>query len=141
MPSRRECECQEPHPVQMAVQAVVQDGVEVLQAAPVEGIDEVPLSPGLGKLGIHLIAVHDLKEVVRHRNHSPRHPCEFLDLLVLKHRKEHECWLMGLHYSLASLCHVALQILITLSALEFNTVTTQKEKQTVKILTVSCHQS
>lgn len=83
----------------MAVQAVVQYGMEVLEAAPVEGIDEVPLSLGLGKLGIHLIAVHDLKEVVWSRNHSPRHPCEFLDLLVLKTRKEYECWFMRLDYS------------------------------------------
>lgn len=80
----------------MAVQAVVQDGVEVLQATPMEGVDEVPLPLGLSKLGIHLIAVHDLKEVVGRRNCSPRHPREFLDLLVLKHRKEHKCWLMGL---------------------------------------------
>lgn len=84
MTNRRWCQHQEPHPVQMAVQAVVQYGMEVLEAAPVEGIDEVPLSLGLSKLGIHLIAIHDLKEVVRSRNHSPRHACEFLDLLVLK---------------------------------------------------------
>lgn len=52
---------QEPHPVQVAVQAVVQNGMEVLKAATVEGIDEVPLTLGLGKLGIHLITIHDLK--------------------------------------------------------------------------------
>lgn len=80
----------------MAVQAVVQDGMEVLKAAPMEGIDEVPLSLGLSKLGVHLITIHDLKEVVRSRNCSPRHPRELLDLLVLKNRKEQECWFVGL---------------------------------------------
>lgn len=71
----------------MAVQAIVKYGMEVLQAAPMEGIDEVPLPLGLSKLGIHLIAIHDLKEVVWSRNRSPRQPCEFLDLLVLKNRR------------------------------------------------------
>lgn len=52
---------QEPHPVQVAVQAVVQNGMEVLEAATVKGIDEVPLTLGLGKLGIQLIAIHYLK--------------------------------------------------------------------------------
>lgn len=82
------------------MQAVVQDGMEVLQAAPMEGVDEVPLSPGLSKLGIGLITIHDLKEVVGSGNRSPRHPCEFLDLLVLKKRKEQKCWFMGLDDSL-----------------------------------------
>lgn len=90
----------------MAVQAAVQYGMEVLQAAPVEGVDEVPLSLGLSKLGIHLIGVHDLKEVVRSRNSGPRHPCEFLDLLVLKNRKEYKCWFMELDYSLEILLTV-----------------------------------
>ena len=90
----------------MAVQAVVQYGMEVLEAAPMEGVDEVPLSLGLGKLGIHLIAIHDLKEVVRSRNRSPRHPCEFLDLLVLKIRKEYKCWFMRLDCSLEILLTV-----------------------------------
>lgn len=45
----------------MAVQAVVQNGMEVLEAATVEGVDQVPLTLGLGKLGIHLITIHDLK--------------------------------------------------------------------------------
>lgn len=76
----------EPHPVQMAVQTIVKDGMEVLKAAPVEGVNEVPLSLGLGKLCVHLIAIHDLKEVVWSRNCSPRHPRELLDLLVLKNR-------------------------------------------------------
>lgn len=91
MTNRRWCQYQEPHPVQMAMQAVVQYGMEVLEAAPVEGVDEVPLSLGLSKLGIHLIRIHDLKEVVGSRNSSPRHPCEFLDLLILKNRKEFKC--------------------------------------------------
>lgn len=52
---------QKPHPVQVAVQTVVQNGMEVLEAATVKGIDEVPLTLGLGKLGIQLIAIHYLK--------------------------------------------------------------------------------
>lgn len=117
----------------MAVQAVVQYGMEVLEAAPVEGIDEVPLSLGLGKLGIHLIAIHNLKEVVRSRNHSPRHACEFLDLLVLKNGKEYECWYMcfrlltGNFAYRALVFHIALHVLIMLSVLEFNIITIQKE--------------
>lgn len=106
MSKGRWCQWQEPHPVQVAVQAVVQDGMEVLQAAPMEGVDKVPLSLGLSKLGVHLIAVHDLKEVVWSRNRSPRHPCEFLDLLVLKNRKEYQCWFMWLDYSLEILLPV-----------------------------------
>lgn len=90
----------------MAVQAVVQDGMEVLQAAPMKGVDKVLLSLGLSKLGVHLITVHDLKEVVWSRNRSPRHPCEFLDLFVLKNRKEYQCWFMWSDYSLEILLPV-----------------------------------
>lgn len=115
----------------MAVQAVVQDGMEVLQAAPMEGIDKVSLSLGLSKLGVHLITVHDLKEVVWSRNCSPRHPCEILDLLVLKNGKEYQCWFMWLDYSLEILLPVPSYWLIysdyAFSELEFNAIRIQKE--------------
>lgn len=84
----------------MAMQAIVQNGMEVLQATAMEGIDEVLLTPSLSKLGIHLITVCDLKEEVRSRNSSIRHPSELLDLLILENRKEQECQLMGLGHSL-----------------------------------------
>lgn len=106
MSKGRWCQWQEPHPVQVAVQAVVQDGMEVLQAAPMEGVDKVPLSLGLSKLGVHLITVHDLKEVVWSRNCSPRHPCEFLDLLVLKKQEGISMLVYVLDYSLEILLPV-----------------------------------
>lgn len=55
----------------MAVQPVVNNGVKVLQAAPVECIEDVSLSSGLLKPGIHLIAVLQLKQEVRHRRDNP----------------------------------------------------------------------
>lgn len=55
----------------MAVQPVVNNGVKVLQAAPVECIEDVSLSSGLLKPGIHLIAVLQLKQEVRDRRGNP----------------------------------------------------------------------
>lgn len=57
--------------VEMAVQPVVNDGVEVLQAAPVECIEDVSFSPGLLKPGVHLIAVLQLKQEVGHGRGDP----------------------------------------------------------------------
>lgn len=90
----------------MAVQAVVQNGMEVLQAAAMEGIDEVLLTPGLSKLGIHLITICDLKEEIRRRNSSTRHPRELLDLLILEKRNKNvSSWGWAIHWksSLSSL--------------------------------------
>lgn len=109
----------------MAVQAVVQNGMEVLQAAAMEGIDEVLLTPGLSKLGIHLITICDLKEEIRRRNSSTRHPCELLDLLILEKRNKNvSSWGWAIHWK-SSLSHpfilqTALCILITPPGLEFS---------------------
>lgn len=69
--------------VEMAVQPVVNDGVKVLQAAPVECIEDVPFSPGLLKPGIHLIAVLQLKQKVGHGRGSPFILCQVTETGVL----------------------------------------------------------
>lgn len=69
--------------VEMAVQPVVYNGVKVLQAAPVECIEDVSLSSGLLKPGVHLIAVLQLKQEVGHRRGNPFILCQVTDAGVL----------------------------------------------------------
>lgn len=72
-----------PYPVQMALQPVVHDGMEVLQAAPVEGIDEVSPRLSILKFGIHFFAVGDFKQEVWHRDRRVGSSRQFLDFLIL----------------------------------------------------------
>lgn len=59
------------HLVEVAVQPVVDDGVEVLQAAPVEGVEDVSARPRLLEAGVHLVAVLQLKQEVWHGGGNP----------------------------------------------------------------------
>lgn len=50
------------------MQPIVNDRVKVLQAAPVECIEDISAFPRLLKPGVHLIAVLQLKQEVRYRS-------------------------------------------------------------------------
>lgn len=52
--------------VEVAVQPVVNDGVEILQAAPVERVEDVSARPGLLEPGVHLVRVFQLKQEIWH---------------------------------------------------------------------------
>lgn len=67
----------------MAVQPIVNDGVKVLQAAPVECIEDVSFPPGLLKPGVHLIAVLQLKQEVGHGRGDPFIVCQVAETGVL----------------------------------------------------------
>ena len=57
--------------VEVTVQPAVNDGVKVLQAAPVECIEDFSAFPRLLKPGVHLITVLQLKQEVGHRGRNP----------------------------------------------------------------------
>lgn len=57
--------------VEVTLQPAVNDGVEVLQAAPVECIEDVSAFPRLLKPGVHLITVLQLEQEVGHRSRNP----------------------------------------------------------------------
>lgn len=69
------------------MQAVVDDGMEVLQAAAVEGVDELSLPFGLIKLGVGWVEVLDFKQEVRCRHRCVRGPGQLLDLFKLENMK------------------------------------------------------
>lgn len=50
----------------MTVQPVVNNGVEILQAASVKCIEDVSARPGLLEPGVHLIRVFQLKQEIWH---------------------------------------------------------------------------
>lgn len=54
-------ECPRAHLVQVAVQAVVDDGMEVFQAATMEGVNKVSFSFGLIKFSVDWVEVLDFK--------------------------------------------------------------------------------
>lgn len=56
--------------VEVAVQPVVNNGVKILQAAPVKRIEDVSARPGLLEPGIHLIGVLQLKQEIWHRSRT-----------------------------------------------------------------------
>lgn len=55
----------------MTVQAIVNDRVKVLQAAPVECIEDVSVCPRLLKPGVQLITIFQLKQEVWHGCRNP----------------------------------------------------------------------
>lgn len=56
--------------VEVAVQPVVNNRVKILQAAPVERIEDVSARPGLLEPGVHLVRVFQLKQEIRHGSRS-----------------------------------------------------------------------
>lgn len=60
--------------------------MEVLQAAPMECIDEVSPCPGLLKFGVQLVAIGNFKQEVRCRDWNTGIAGEFLDLLILENK-------------------------------------------------------
>ena len=76
------------HLVQVAVQAIVDDGMEVFQAAPVEGVDEVALSFGLIEPGVGWVGVLNFKQEVRHGDRRGRGTSQLLDLFKLENTQE-----------------------------------------------------
>lgn len=73
--------------VEVTVQPIVNDRVKVLQAAPVECIEDVPSRSRLLKPGVHLIAVLQLKQEVWHGRRNPfifRQVTKFGILIFLK---------------------------------------------------------
>lgn len=84
---RSSAACPRPHLVQVAVQAIVDDGVEVLQAAAVEGIDQVSFSFGLIKSGVGRVKVLDFKQEVRGGDRCSRGACQLLDLFELENTR------------------------------------------------------
>lgn len=58
------------HLVQVTVQPVVDDRVEILQAASVKRIENLSACPGLLEPGVHLIRVFQLKQEIWHRGRN-----------------------------------------------------------------------
>lgn len=54
------------HLVEVAVQPVVNNRVKILQAAPVERVEDVSARPGLLEPGVHLVRVFQLKQEIWH---------------------------------------------------------------------------
>lgn len=77
--------------VEMTVQPIVNDRVKVLQAAPVERIEDVSACPRLLKPGIHVITVLQLKQEVRHRRRNPFIFRQVTKICVLVEIKEKHC--------------------------------------------------
>lgn len=75
----------------MTVQPIVNDRVKVLQAAPVERIEDVSACPRLLKPGIHVITVLQLKQEVRHRRRNPFIFRQVTKICVLVEIKETHC--------------------------------------------------
>lgn len=75
------------HLVQMAVQPIVDDGMEVFQAATMEGVDQVPFSFGLIKFGVGRVEVFNFKQEVRGRDRCVRGTSQLLDLFKLENMK------------------------------------------------------
>lgn len=66
------------------MQAIVQYGVEILQPAAVQGINDVSLSARLLELGVQLLAVFYFKQEVRSGQSKCGRTWQGLDLLKLK---------------------------------------------------------